>query len=148
MLCSFGIKLTISPEGLHETFWHRFNDPQNLTPSAVQNTIRLLKDANIYFSTKPITFKGSGTLYVDDSLKIYKKDYTNPTVFKKLFEEKLANIQPNTILYTDGSFSNNTTSYAIVKQEETFLNIKSARLPDHSGIFAAEISAIRNAIND
>ena len=84
--------LTISTKGLHETFWHRFNNPQNLTPSAVQNTIRLLKDANIYFSTKPITFKGSGTLYVDDSLKIYKKGYANPAVFKKLFEEKLANI--------------------------------------------------------
>ena len=72
--------------------------------------------------------------------------YKHRIVFKKLFEEKLANIQPNTILYTDGSFSNNTTSYAIVKQEETFSNIKSARLADHSGIFAAEISAIRNAI--
>ena len=35
---------------------------------------------------------------------------------------------------------------AIVKQEETFLNIKSARLSDHSVIFAAEIAAIRKAI--
>ena len=67
-----------------------------------------VQDANIYFPIKPITFKGSGTLYVDDSLKIYKKGHTNPTVFKKLFEEKLANIQPNINLYTDGSFGNNS----------------------------------------
>lgn len=65
-----------------------------------------------------------------------------------MLEERISVHSPNTTLYTDGSYRNGRTSYAIVEQisPTIFEGIRQARLPDNSGIFIAEIAAIRCAI--
>ncbi|KAI8126734.1 hypothetical protein CVS40_3352 [Lucilia cuprina] len=65
-----------------------------------------------------------------------------------MFLEKISYFAPDQIYYTDGSFRDTFTSYSIVKQltNSQFETLCKNRLPDHSGIFIAEMAAIKSAI--
>lgn len=52
------------------------------------------------------------------------------------------------IIFTDGSYQNGVTGYAVVQQTSTsqYTIIRQSLLPEFSGIFAAELAAINSAI--
>lgn len=60
----------------------------------------------------------------------------------------MSTLAPSTVYYTDGSFKDELTSYSIVRQitGTQFETVNEAHLPDHTGIFTAEIAAIKMAI--
>ena len=59
------------------------------------------------------------------------------------------NFAPDLIYCTDGSFRDNLTVYSIIREvtSNQFEIVRKSRLPDQTGVFIAEISAIKVAIN-
>ncbi|KAI8125461.1 putative RNA-directed DNA polymerase from transposon X-element [Lucilia cuprina] len=141
-------KKHIPDESLHETFWHCLSSQENCS-SAIGKTVTTLKRWNISIPDKPGKPTNTGILVkLDDSLSFFNKNSTNPLCFKSMFLEKISYFAPDQIYYTDGSFRDTFTSYSIVKQltNSQFETLCKNRLPDHSGIFIAEMAAIKSAI--
>lgn len=68
-------------------------------------------------------------------------------VFIKLFSETVAKFSPEITLYTDGSYYEGATSFAVVRQFSTNFNtIKQSLLPFNSGVFHADLAAIHSAV--
>ena len=72
------------------------------------------------------------------TLTKFKKDKTNPDIFKTLFNEVKDNYRNYKSVYTDGSKMDDTVAAAAVSNDYE----SSRRLPDGSSIFTAEIRAI------
>ena len=69
-------------------------------------------------------------------------------MFKSLVAEKIDKISSELELYTDGSFQNGLSSYAVVKRQNiSNLAVEmSIPLPAFTAIFSAELAAIKAAI--
>lgn len=142
--------ITITSDGLHDTFWKNLNNTSNKRTSSIKDITLFLKENKISLPSKPITNNSAGAIVtVDDSLSIFNKNSTDPICFKKMLAEKMSSYSPTMTLYTDGSYHNGVTSFSIVNQISTsrFEVVHVARLPDHTGIFTAEVAAINSAIS-
>lgn len=80
---------------------------------------------------------------VDLALTEYRKDSTNPTIYKNKFFELRDTLYKNCVeLFTDGSKIGCRTSAAVIYNNKS----RSMRLPDGSSIFTAELKAIELAL--
>lgn len=68
----------------------------------------------------------------------FKKDETNPLVFRTMFSEIVNRLNGVVCVYTDGSIINGSTGCSFVSDSVR----RSFRLPNESSIFTAELKAI------
>ncbi|KAI8122407.1 RNA-directed DNA polymerase from mobile element jockey [Lucilia cuprina] len=142
--------ITIPADGLHGIFWEHCGRRNDNVPSAISRIVGLLNEHNIALPQKPNpNTNANNHIMTDTSLSIHNKDSTNPIIFRKSLQGKISSFEPDTIIYTDGSFQNGLTTYGIVEQISSteFDTIGEARLPDDVGIFSAELAAIDAAIS-
>lgn len=137
-------------DGLHNLFWDVIKSKQDKNLSAIGKILFLLKEFNILLPSQPHKRSSTFTkIKVDTSLASWNKAQTNPALFKCLVKEKIQDFSPELVLYTDGSFQNGITSYAVIQfaAGQECLKIKQSILPPFSGIFSAEVAAINTAVN-
>src|SRR5436190_5870140 len=80
---------------------------------------------------------------VDVTLSVYNKDETPCSVYQAEYRRIIQTHRPCDTVYTDGSKKHAETGCAVV----TFNNCYTFRLPDHSTIYSAELTAIDKALN-
>ena len=78
---------------------------------------------------------------VDLTLTCYKKETTNPVLYKQRFLEHRENYSDYLQIYTDGSKVEEKSAAAAVVRSHTRVPT-SCRLPDHCSIYTAELKAI------
>lgn len=136
-------------ESLHQIFWFYLNYPTCKYNCSIKSIVLLSKKYNLPLPKKPtLTFSSNITVSIDAQLAAFSKSKSNPQCFKQMFAEKKSTISPDLVLYTDGSFQDGATSYALVEQTSTtgFTVIKQGLLPMFTGIFTAELTAINEAL--
>ena len=110
----------------------------------------LLKRNNISFPRNPLRthVDSISQIFNDVILQVYDKNMVNIICFEKILAEKIAIFKPNLTLYTDESFQNRATSFALVKRSAAgYEVIRELQLSDNTVIFIAEIVAIIPAIS-
>ncbi|KAI8115969.1 RNA-directed DNA polymerase from mobile element jockey [Lucilia cuprina] len=141
--------ITDQEEGLHETFWYYLNHLLCQNKCSIFNIIALLKTYKIPIPLKPERINTTNKINIDAELAYLKKNETSPEQFKSMLAEKKVKYSPDIILYTDGSYQDGATAFAVVKQtsESEFSIIKQCILPLFTGIFKAELSAVEAAVS-
>lgn len=147
---SLGSKsITLPSHGLHDTFWSHINLRDRNLSSSIDRILGIFSEFDIPLPSKPAAnISGEPSILIDDVLSNYKKDSTSAICYRNLLLERISFYQPDMIIYTDGSFDGVLTSFSVVNQlsVDSFITVSETRLPNHSGIFTAELSAVKSAI--
>lgn len=87
-------------------------------------------------------------LPIDISLSSHNKENTPHQYFRKLHQDLIETLKPIRTLYTDGSYKDNNSTYAVIElkanNEETI--IFQGLLPDAAGSYIAEVTALLKAL--
>lgn len=141
--------ITLPFHGLHDTFWSHINLRDRNLSSSINHILALFSNFEICFPQRPIPSAiRKPSITIDDVLSLHKKNSTSADCYKILMSERVSHYLPEIILYTDGSFDGELTSYSVALQlsPDSFSTVSESRLPNRSGIFTAELSAVKSAI--